>query len=449
MNQLLIPLLNGVVVLFISIFQSANVSIRMDAPAQVTGGTEFEVRITLTKGDIEGFSRFQMDIPAGLTASSYISSNSDFTFSDKRVRMIWLRLPESNEFTFAYKIKVDERLKGMFTLDGKFSYIDNNQRKSVSLNPQTITIQPSPNIDPSLLVDINEFEEKVIQYIQPVSEDVGNIVCIRQKPYLNDSRDEYIVNILVNKEDKKKYAKIEEIIPAGYNAIALENNDAIFTFKNQKAKFMWMNLPAEPHFLVSYRLIPQNGAAPKLPKITGTFSYLVKDKTISIDIVENETNLLNLSNDEIQNLINDVKSRPVEIPTQQIDKRPGDIGEPISDKTPVRQIDRKRRSNHLAYLLEPEEGIYYRIQIAAGHKPVDIKRYFKKFNLDMDVRKEEHLGWIKYSLGSFKVYKDARDYRVHIWNTTIIDDAFVSAYNSGQRITVQEALMVANQKWYK
>jgi hypothetical protein len=103
----------------------------------------------------------------------------------------------------------------------------------------------------------------------------------------------------------------------------------------------------------------------------------------------------------------------------------------------------------MAYKLEPEKGIYYRVQIAAGHKPIDIKKYFKRYNITEEVRTEEHKGWWKYSIGSFYEYKEARDYRMILWNTTRINDAFVAAYNNGVRITVQEALMISNQKWYR
>ena len=466
MLRIFIVFLNLLVVFFISNFQATDVSLRMDAPQEVTAGTEFEVRITVNKGDVESFSRFQQVIPAGLSASSYLSSNADFTFEDKRIRMIWLKLPEADEFTFIYKVKVDERLKGTFSVGGKFSFIEDNERKSVTLTSQSITINPSPVIDPNLIVDISEFEEKVIQYIPAASMESENIACIRQKPFLSDAGDEYIVNLLVNKEDKKKFAKIEEDIPYGYTAVNIDDKNGIFTFKDQKAKFLWMNLPAESFYIVSYRLIPKNDAKLGSPVVSGKFSYLVDEKTISINVVEKDLDLASITSEQLQSIITELKTQPLPLLAEVEQKVPDaevktDVPENLvveEEKQPVKSDVTKPKGTKtkkykfkrdLAYVLEPESGIYYRVQVAAGHKPVDIKRYFKKYKLEREVRKEFHENWLKYSVGSFEIYKEARDYRINIWNTTDIDDAFVSAYNNGIRITVQEALMIANQKWYK
>ncbi|MBN2610443.1 MAG: hypothetical protein JXB00_02705 [Bacteroidales bacterium] len=457
MGKLLVSFIYILVLLLIGGLQPSDIRMSMNVPGEVVAGEEFEVTITLSKGDLESFSRFQMEIPAGLTAISNVTANADFTFSDKRVRMIWLRLPESQEFTFSYKIKVDERLKGTFSLDGQFSFISDNERQQASISPQSINILQSPNIDPSLVVDISEFEEKVIQQISPVSEDAANVACIRQKPFLNDQAGEYIVNLLVSKQDRSKFAKIEETIPEGYTAVALETADAIFTVKNQTVKFLWMNLPAQPDFNVGYRLIPKNGIQQAEPRVSGTFSFMAADKTLSVDIAETGQTVQNLSTTEIQNLVAELKSRPVavsseqtlaEITTTTAEQKVVQKEKPVKKPAAKKPFSRVKK-NELAYMLEPETGVYYRVQVAAGHKKVDIRRYFKKYKLEMEVRKEEHEGWIKYSVGSFPVYRDARDYRVHIWNTTPIDDAFVSAYNNGMRITVQEALMIADQKWYK
>jgi hypothetical protein len=421
-----------------SVFQSG-VTCNIETPTEIVAGTEFEVRVNIQKGQIEGFSRLQQNLPAGLTATSYLSSDADFTFEEKRVRLIWLRLPRQEEFTIVYKIKVDERLKGTFDIKGKFSFIENNERKSVSVESTPITILPSPAIDPSLIVDIADFEQKVVPYISPATAG-GQIACIRQTPVLLPNEEGYIVNILVNKETKQKFAKIEEMVPAGYDAVNVDPKEAIFTFKKGMVKFLWMNLPSQPYFMVSYKLIRKDKKASE-PRMKGTFSYLEEEKTISIDIKQTEKDLTSLTSPEIGELISYLATAPIAV----IDKQTEMEKKPLIKK---KRKDR-RSKNEAPFLLEPENGVYFRVQIAAGHEPIQIERYFKKYKLDKEVRKEFHEGWQKYSIGSFPVYKDARDYRTHLWNTTIISDAFVSAYNNGARITVQEALMIGNQQWYR
>lgn len=436
MIRLFAPFIKLLVAVVLKILFQGDVSVTLNAPAEVVAGTEFEVEITVNKSDLASFSRLQQNLPAGLTATSEKTSNGDFTFKDKKARFIWLRMPDEEQFTVTYKVKVDKRLKGNFNINGKFSYIEDNERRSISVGSNEITILPSPDIDPSLIVDINDYERLVIPYIAPATAD-PQIACIRQLPEPSPDGNGYIVNLIVSKERKEKFAKIEETIPAGYKAEMISERDAIFTFKDRTAKYLWMNLPASSFFMVSYKLVP-TGNKKTAPQIDGKFSYLEEDKTISIDIQQTEQDLAMVKTpEELNNLL-----LGLSVPTLADNTTTKNVDVPKTRK------DREPRSNR-KYLLEPEEGIYYRVQLAAGHSPVNIKRYFKKYNLDKEVRKEMHDGWHKYSIGSFPEYKIARDYRVHIWNTTVIDDAFVAAYNNGSRITVQEALMIANQKWYK
>jgi hypothetical protein len=459
MIRLLVPLLNLLVILTLQMFPG-NVSVKMDVPAQVNAGSEFEVRITLNKGDLDGFSRFQQNIPAGLSAISDQSSNADFTFADKRVRLIWLRVPKNDEITVSYKVKVDERLKGNFMLAGKFSYIDNNERKFVDVNAVSVTILPSSKLDPSMIVDVNDYEKMFVPVNVPASAENNNIAVIRQRPFPGNSG-EYIVNLLVNKEATRNFAKIEEDVPEGYTAVALDPKDAIFTFKSQKVKFLWMNLPLDPYFMVSYRLIPRNKAKLAPPSVHGAFSYLVDDRTISVPVNQRDVQLASLSGNDIRELVAQIRTEPVQESTGPLALATGNEITGLADNTEKgaanteekstrRKVRRtKNEASELSMLLEQEQGVYYRIQLAAGHNPVNINRYFRRMKIEKEVRIEKLNGWQKYSVGSFPVYKEARDYRIHIWNTTPVKDAFVTAYNNGQRITVQEALMVTEQHWFQ
>ncbi len=441
-----------------SLFEG-EVAVKLTAPSTVTAGDEFQVKITLNKGKLESFSRLLQDLPAGLKATSINSANADFTFKDNKVRLIWLKLPEGDSVSVTYNIKVDQRLKGTFNLSGRFSYIENNERQTVEASPVSININPNPNIDPKLIVDIKDFKELVVPEIMPPG--LAPVTCIRQVPEpAGDADNSYVVNLMVYKENAQKFAKIEESVPSNYTAIKIDSKEGIFVFKDGMAKFLWMSLPSAPYFIVSYRLVPNAGITTP-PELTGKFSYVVDEKTITKDIIQKDVKLASLSADDIRKMINEINAASTNIQIAQKDTNKIDTTKLIAQHTvkPVKPIKiekqnkgwlkRKTETTNLAYMLEPEEGVYFRVQIAAGHKPVNIKRYFKKFKIADEIRTEEHEGWVKYSIGSYPDYRQARDYRVHIWNTTLIADAFVSAYNSGKRITVQEALMITNQQWYK
>lgn len=445
MIKQILLLVNLLVMLFMNMIFPDDVSLEMTASNQVEAGSEIYVEVTLNKSDVQSFARFQQKLPAGLTPTAIHTANADFSFDNQRIKFIWLRLPEDETITISYKIKVNERLKGNFNLAGNFSFIADNERKSVSVTPKTVVITPSPTVDPSMIVDVQDYKE-LVSPVERAASSMANVRCIRQAPYAAPESNAYVVNILVNKGNKEKFAKIQEEIPAGYTAENLENQEAIFTFKDQTVKYLWMNLPADPYFVVSYKLVPVEGdAAPE--NIDGTFSYIENENTLSIDIEQKQVDLANSNSQQLLSIINDSKQPDLsQYSSYEASDHSGSVKIEIAEKAKALLA---KEGAAITNQLEPQNGVYYRVQIAAGHRPINIERYFRKYNLDKEVRTEFHEGWRKYSIGSFDIYKAARDYRVHIWNTTTIDDAFVAAYNDGNRITVQEALMISNHKWYR
>ena len=454
MNRFFTLVVSGILFIAFTSFFQTGVTIRMDMPDVIEAGTEITVNVTINKGKLTGFARFQQNLPQGFTAVAVNSANADFSFQDQMVRLIWFRIPDEDEITFSYRIIANERLTGQTDMNGRFSYIDNNERKWVDLQPKLLAIQPSPKMNPEMLVDVNDFAK--VASIETISKSSSLAGVLRQQPvWMNDEK-AYMVTLLVNRDAVQKFAKIEETVPQGYVAANVDSKDGIFTFKDQVAKFIWRDLPSEPYFTVSYKLIPENvaSAASATVQIAGVFSYMLNDRTYTSNIVERKEALAGLSGSQINALLREVNIRTTEQPVLIAETKPAGTTTPTSlpktttssSTTPAKTVIAKAGMDEM---LSPESGIYYRVQIAAGHKPVNAQKYFRKHKLTYSVYREEHDGWWKYSVGSFAEYRDARDYRVHLSNNTTLNDAFIAAYNNGKRITVQDALMALNQKWIR
>ncbi len=456
---------------------TAPVTLDINVPESANGGGEFLVEVTIEKGNVEGFARFQQELPVGFVAVERNSANGKFTFQNQTLKIQWMNLPYDQTMTISYAIQVAPTVSGDFNLGGKFSYILDNSIQAAELSPKSVKI--IANESAAALVDDN----KTYTY-QNVR--IKKIDCIRQKPYTN-SENEIVVKLLVNKANLTGFGKIQEQVPPGYVAKIINGKKAIFTFANNIAKFLWMNMPPENQFVVAYKLIPE-GDIPEDQAflINGTFAYVENDRTHTLDIAERKVDLSKFSDEELivadatpqstpsatpvvstpkpveQEVAEPVKTEepkkveavqeqyvadvqtPQETSTQVKDEQPAYTPKPTYTEEPSTGGD----LSQITDVPKPEYGVAYRVQVAAGHRLVG-QRYFKQLNITDYVQTEIHNGWHKYTVGNFAIYKDARDYRMYIWNNTPVHDAFVAAYNNGLRITVQEALMISNQKWYK
>lgn len=435
---------NLVVILFFNFFEN-DVSVTINIPDTVTAGDTFTVEIVINKGSINDFSRFQQEMPVGFYVTPIETAGGDFRFQDNKVKILWYKggLPSTDEFKIVYQVKVDPTIAGTVVIDGEFSYIDEGtQGRKGPKTPIMITILPG-DTEP-----ITKYDQNIENY-KNSAVPTANVACTRQRPFANENG-EIIVNLMVEKSNIKGYGKILEKIPAGFTAVEnTKDENVIFSFKGGEAKFLWMTLPASNKFLVSYKLIPDEGNSIDnlgASAIIGEFFYVdANNVTIPVAIMEKDVDL------------NDPKliagNVTVGTTNPQNGNNNGNNGNNGGNQGGnqggnTNGGNQNNGENQIKVIPDPETGVSYKVQIGAYRRDLNVS-YFKTQKVYEPVTKIEHNGLNKYLVGKFEVYKDARDGRVNVWNSTPIKDAFVTAYNDGERITVQEALMITKQDWVK
>ena len=435
------------------IFSQAVIDIKMDIPAEVQAGNSFIVSININKGKLEEFSRFQQELPAGLTAEQVNSATADYGFENQRVRFIWLKLPPDELITVSYKVIVNERLKGSFTLNGVFSYVEENERKSVDVNSIPVKIIPSPLVAADKQVDIAQFTQQMASEQSTTPAAVQGISCIREIPSLSISGNELMVNLLVYKKSMDKFARIEETIPAGFDVRSVVSKDAIFTFKDGIAKWVWMNLPPGNGFTITYSLVPLKEQTLKGLNITGQFTYIESGNTISIDIIQKNVDLSKVDPAGVDQLMAGINScqalrTETKVLPETIKPSVSQVQEGAPSTTAagtgaqVKKTGEAKASASIpaAVLLPVQDGIYYRVQVAAFRKLQSVERVFGQTNLGKPVKIEFDEGLYKYTVGSFASYNDAQKFRDELAGSRKVTDAFVTAYRNGARISVQQAM---------
>lgn len=473
-------LFNTVALLIYQFFFADGITITQNVPSSAKAESEFTVELTVNKGATGGFAKLQQDLPEGFTAEKIESNGGTFTFSNQAVKFIWMSLPSDKEFKISYKIKVAAGIVGGDKIiAGKFSYVVDNVKQSIDIAPATIKIEggasapvvtntpppvttPEPTPTPTPTVTPTPVETPTPTPVAdvtptptptptvtptPVADvtptptpttEPSSITCVRNVP--STAGNEFTVEVTVNKGNASGFAKFLETLPAGFTATAGESQGASFSFTDQKVKYVWVSMPSKPEFKISYKVTVDAGVTGN-QVIDGVFSFIENDETKKFTLTPSTVNIG--GSGTTPPVVNNTP--PVTTPTTTTTPTVTNTPEPtIAKKTPV--VPEKPIS--ASTIPSPQGNVNYRVQIMALHRAVEASTLAARYNINENVKTEMAEGFTKYTVGSHNEYKNARDAREEIKNKGVVGP-FVTAYNSGKRITVQEALMISNQKWYR
>lgn len=133
--------------LIVATCSNAQVSVTTELPASAAPGGEFEVTLNVNKEDVTGFAKLQQELPTGFEATAGQTSNATFSFKDRKVKFLWMALPNDATFSVSYKVKVAAEVSGSQIIEGTFAYIKDNATEKYQIAKDIITIGADAAVD--------------------------------------------------------------------------------------------------------------------------------------------------------------------------------------------------------------------------------------------------------------------------------------------------------------
>lgn len=453
MLKYLFILINTISLFFYSLFGGdGGITITNTIPTEIPPGHEVKVQVTVAKGSMSGFAKLQLELPAGISAREAESKGANFSFGDGIVKWVWASLPNDNELTVTLILITEPDASGKQIITGKYSYVDNNAKQVVDMPPVEVTISKDAVVKTETTTPAKT-ETTEIPTTTPVTttesnkEPDGNI-NVQRKVVKGGATGEYIVMLKVVKGTTKGFARYSDDLPEGHTAESVKTEGASFSVADGKIKFVWVTVPEKDELELSYKI----SGATKPFILNGEYSYLEQNQSKKYLLPKEEIN----PGETADVVKNDVTPKVTETKTTTASETPTTAPtetktETTTPKEDVVKTETKENTTQPVETLRKNDGsVNFMVQIGAfTNSEVTANRLAKKFNISEKIKSEMQGGFSKFMIGDHSEYKNARDHREKVRSGNGVNSAFVVAYNGPKRITVQEALMISNQKWFK
>jgi hypothetical protein len=459
MIKYLFILVNAFTVFFYSLFGGDNgINLSVNIPKTIIAGQEVPIEIKVTKGSMSGFAKLQLELPEGLSLKELDNKGANYSYSDGIAKWVWASLPSENDIIVKATLVAASSASGAKTIGAKYSFVENNAKQVVEMVPFEITIEAPENANTSQTstpeTTANTNTEAATATNTSVSnsnkEPAGNVTVVRTiSKGTNDG--EYIVNLKVKKGATRGFARYSDDLKSGVIAKAITTDGSSFSVADGKVKFVWVSVLIKDELELSYSLTSTTSIAMTLK---GEYSYL-EDNQSKKYLLTPEPLEINLAPAVATNTTEPVTTPTVAMvtPTETLALETPTVAvvTPTETVAVITQTETPTNTKPVNETVAKNDGsVNYMVQIGAftnGNVTASVLK--QKFGISETVKSEMQGGFSKFMVGSHREYKGARDQRERIRNNNGVKSAFVVAYNLSKRITVQEALMISNQKWYK
>ncbi len=441
--RILIITLHLLLLVFASLFSWDEPTVRQEIPAVIGANGISVIKVKVNKSDIEGFAMLEINVPEGFAAKAIETKGASFTFSEKKMRFVWMNLPDVDHFDITYQLV---HLQGSTTLEklqGVFSFVQNNKKKEIAIDNQII--------NGSVQVNQNANDEDVIEQSFHSFLNANNDLPSCERT-VTKKEDEFLVELVLHLNGMKGFLKIQEWASSGCTLSKFQSAGATVTVDGSTIKFVWFEVPAAETVVLKYKVkcasMPEEGLT-----IDGKLSFTVDNQPREVPIILAGSSAVSEKKGAIESptqtepkVETQIKSETTEVyvepkieVTQKVE---ANTEAPTSNKSsrPINSVSKSTASK--------ADEVSFKVQILANHRRVSEQEWKDKFGVQDEKEVVNHDGWMKWMIGSFGTYSDARGKRESLKaECPNLPGPFVTAYQNGNRISVQEALMITQQKW--
>ena len=452
MIKYVVVLLNSVILFIYGFFVGdEGIVISGNFPSSMVVNQEILLDLKITKGKMSGFAKFQLNLPEGFIIREVDNQGASFSSNNGIGKWIWSSLPSDEELVIKIGLTAGELALGNKLIAAKYSYVVNNEKQQVEMQAVEIQVlSPGESATTSDSTKTNQKQQEPIvkdstlsiptsaAQVSSNAEPTGNIEISRTYSVTANPK-EILVDVVIKKGATAGFARYSDDIEDGFAAKSVKTDGSSFSVADKKIKFVWVNVPAKDELHIVYALTRVNSDNPLV--LNGEYSYLEHNQSKKskplMQVIPKEEMTTAVENTATVS----VEKTGVSSTEKQVQN---EAEEQVAKQTEVQETLPETKLN------ANKSNAKFCVQVGAfNNSKVQASVLKRKFKIAESIRSEMQDGYFKFIIGSHPEYREARQHRETIVNKNGVKSSFVVAYNNGARITVQEALMISNQKWYK